>query len=82
MAGETLVGKTGQVSKAVRGGSRPGEVRIVVEGVPHYYLAYCPQPVPSGAVVLVINNRGSRQLDVEPWIHAGADFEVREERSE
>lgn len=81
MAAETLVGKIGRVSKAVRGGSLPGEVRIVVEGIPHYYLAYCAQPVPSGAAVLVINSRGSRQLDVEPWAHPGADFEVREERS-
>ena len=25
------------------------------------------QPVPAGKEVLVINNRGARQIDVEPW---------------
>ena len=73
MAGETVVGKIGQVVTAVRGGSRPGEVRVVVEGVPHYYLAYCAYAVSSGAAVLVINNRGSRQIDVEPWTQPNAD---------
>jgi membrane protein implicated in regulation of membrane protease activity len=81
VAGETLVGRIGRVVKAVRGGSLPGEVRVVVEGVPHYLLAYCAQPVPSGAAVLVINSRGSRRIDVEPWAHPGADEIVREERS-
>ena len=80
MAGETLTGKIGRIVTAVRGGSRPGEVRVVVEGVPHYYLAYCAQPVPRGTTVLVINNRGSRQVDVEPWTHPDAE-EIRENRS-
>jgi hypothetical protein len=81
VAGETVVGKIGRVTTAVRGGSRPGEVRVVVDGVPHYYLAFCAQPLSSGTTVLIINSRGSRQVDVEPWIHSGADSDVRGERS-
>jgi hypothetical protein len=69
--GQSLVGKVGSVCVAVRGGELPGEVRVVVQGIPHYYLAYCAQPIAVGDHVLVINNRGSRQVDVEPWAEPG-----------
>jgi hypothetical protein len=55
------------VTIGVRGGDRPGEVRVVVEGLAHYYIAYCQHPIPAGTEVLVINARGARQIDVEPW---------------
>jgi hypothetical protein len=55
------------VTIGVRGGDRPGEVRVVVEGLAHYYIAYCEHPIPVGTQVLVINARGARQIDVEPW---------------
>lgn len=64
---ETLVGRIGMVIIPIRGGERAGEVRLLVAGMAHYYLAYAPEPVPAGAEVLVIHNRGSRQIDVEPW---------------
>ena len=67
MTGQTLVGRTGWVTTRVRGGDLPGEVKVVVAGMPHYYVAYCTQPVPVGATVLVICSRGARQIDVEPW---------------
>ncbi len=31
------------------------------------YLAFCPCAVEVGPQVVVINNRGGRQVDVEPW---------------
>jgi membrane protein implicated in regulation of membrane protease activity len=65
--GDALVGRIGRVVIAVRGGMRPGEVRVVVEGIAHYYIAYAATPIPAGAEVLVINHRGARQVDVEPW---------------
>ncbi|MDG6103862.1 YqiJ family protein [Dactylosporangium aurantiacum] len=65
--GQSLVGRVGVVVTAVRGGDRPGEIRIVVQGVPHHYLAYAAEPVPSGTHVLVVHFRGARQVDVEPW---------------
>ena len=68
VSSSSLVGRIGSVSQAVRGGALPGEVRIVVQGLPHFYLAYCEEALPVGQQVLVINNRGARQLDVKPWV--------------
>jgi len=62
-----VVGRTGRVVVGVRGGDRAGEVRVVVEGMAHYYLAYAVTAIPVGAEVLVINDRGARHVDVEPW---------------
>ena len=62
-----MVGRTGTVVTGIRGGDLPGEVRIVVAGIAHYYLAYAATALPAGTDVLVINNRGARQVDVEPW---------------
>jgi membrane protein implicated in regulation of membrane protease activity len=67
MAKQRLVGRTGTVVTAIRGGERPGEVRIVVEGMAHYYLAHAVAALPVGADVLVIHDRGARHVDVEPW---------------
>ena len=77
MAGQQLVGRTGVVKTAVRGGERPGEVRIVVEGIPHYYLAYCPTALAAGTAILVINNRGQRRIDVEPWAASTVEIAKR-----
>ena len=62
-----MVGRVGTVVTGIRGGQRPGEVRLVVAGIAHYYLAYAVSALPAGTEVLVINNRGARQVDVEPW---------------
>ena len=70
---QTLVGKVGLVTVGVRGGPLPGEVRLVVQGIPHYYIAYCGQALAVGEHVLVINSRGARQLDVEPWQQPGPE---------
>jgi membrane protein implicated in regulation of membrane protease activity len=67
VASRKLIGKVGTVIIAIRGGERAGEVRLLVEGIAHYYLAYATEPIPAGKEVLVINNRGARQIDVEPW---------------
>jgi hypothetical protein len=79
VTGQTLVGKTGIVTMAVRGGAKPGEVRVVVQGLPHYYIAYCTDPLPVGKHILVINARGQRQIDVEPWEQP--DIEVEDTNS-
>jgi membrane protein implicated in regulation of membrane protease activity len=68
--GQSLVGKIGTVVSAVRGGHGPGEVRIVVNGIAHYCIAYATAAIPLGTEVLVINSRGVRQVDVEPWSSA------------
>jgi membrane protein implicated in regulation of membrane protease activity len=76
VAGQRLIGRIGVVTTRVRGGASPGEIRVVVEGLPHYYIAYCAEPVAVGEEVLVINSRGARQVDVEPWLMPGADIDV------
>lgn len=67
MSTASLVGQVGTVCTAIRGGDRPGEVRVVVAGLPHYYLAYCVSSVAAGQQVLIINGRGPRMVDVEAW---------------
>jgi len=62
-----LIGRVGVLVHAIRGGERAGEVRVVLDGLAHYYLAYAATAIPAGAKVLVIHNRGARQVDVEPW---------------
>jgi hypothetical protein len=73
MASQSPVGKVGSVIQAVRGGDLPGEVRLAIGGFMHYYIAYAQSPIPSGADVLIINNRGARSVDVEPWPHQPTD---------
>jgi membrane protein implicated in regulation of membrane protease activity len=63
----TAVGLVGIVVSRVRGGRQPGEVRVVHGGIPHAYIAYAATPLAVGEQVLVINSRGARQVDVEPW---------------
>ena len=67
VAGQGLIGKVGSVTTRVRGGERPGEVKVVVAGLPHHYIAFCREALPVGTKVLVIGTRGARQVDVEPW---------------
>ena len=67
VADQQVVGKTGVVNTAIRGGEKPGEARVVIEGLPHYYIAYCRTALAAGTAILVINNRGQRRIDVEPW---------------
>ncbi|MCW2778630.1 MAG: hypothetical protein JWN17_2355 [Frankiales bacterium] len=62
-----LVGQTGVVVSRVRGGEAPGEVRLVLRGLPSVVLAYADRPLPVGAHVLVVLDRGSRRVDVCAW---------------
>ncbi len=78
MADQTVVGRVGSVCRAIRGGERPGEVRVVVDGLPHYYIGYSKGALALGAEILVINNRGGRQVDVEPWADASSGALDRE----
>lgn len=67
MVSQALVGRTARVVRRVRGGALPGEVRLTVDGLAHYYLAYSIDPIDAGTEVLVIHCRGARAVDVEPW---------------
>lgn len=67
MADQVVVGRVGVIATRVRGQELPGEVRIVMGGVPHMLLAFCPDPLERGQEVLVVADRGARRVDVEPW---------------
>ena len=67
----SAVGCLGRVVTRIRGGSQPGEVRVVLGGLPHDYLAFATDPLAVGAEVVVIGSRGARQIDVEPWSYPG-----------
>lgn len=65
------VGRTGTVTIRVRGGNRPGEVLLRVAGMPEHFVAYAEEPLQVGERVLVVEERGARQLDVVRWLIPG-----------
>ena len=64
---ESLIGSIGVLIIATRGAQGPGEVLLKIRGGSEAYIAWSPEPIPRGATVLVINNRGSRSVDVSAW---------------
>ena len=50
-------------------------------GLAHTFLAYATTELPVGERVLVINDRGSRGVDVEPWSLDAAGEPAEPERS-
>jgi predicted nucleotidyltransferase len=64
---ESLIGSIGVIIIATRGAHGPGEVLLKIRGGTEAYLAWSPEPIPRGATVLVINNRGLRSVDVSAW---------------
>ena len=64
---EELVGKRGEVVVRIEGDGGPGEVSLIVEGMRERYFAHAREEVPVGRRVLVVNDRGDRNVDVEPW---------------
>jgi hypothetical protein len=65
---ESLIGSIGVLLIATRGAQGPGEVLLKIRGGSEAYLAYSPEPIPRGSTVLVINDRGTRSVDVSAWI--------------
>ena len=64
---EEVVGRTGVLLVGTRGAGGPGEVLVHVRGGTETFLAWSVEPLPKGAPVLVIESRGSRQVDVIEW---------------
>jgi hypothetical protein len=64
---EAVIGCIGVVIVATRGTAGPGEVVVQVRGGTESFLAWSDEPLPEGAPVLVIESRGSRQVDVIQW---------------
>jgi hypothetical protein len=64
---DALIGAIGVITVATRGAGGPGEVLVKIRGGSEAYLAWSEEPIPKGATVLVINNRGTRTVDVSAW---------------
>jgi hypothetical protein len=67
MADEAVIGCTGTLTIGTRGAAGPGEVLVRVRGGSETFLAWSAEPLPQGSTVLVIESRGSRQVDVIEW---------------
>ena len=63
----SVIGAIGVLIVATRGGAGPGEVRIPFRGGSQTFIAWSPEPIARGATVLVINERGTRAVDVSAW---------------
>jgi membrane protein implicated in regulation of membrane protease activity len=63
VADVSAIGCIGVVIIATRG----GEVLVKIRGGSEAFIAWSPEPLPQGATVLVIEERGHRTVDVSPW---------------
>ncbi|GHJ34540.1 hypothetical protein [Streptomyces sp. TS71-3] len=64
---DAVVGCTGILVIGTRGSAGPGEVLVRVRGGSETFLAWSDEPLSRGATVLVIESRGTRQVDVIEW---------------
>jgi hypothetical protein len=61
------IGCIGVITVATRGNAGPGEVLVKIRGGSEAFIAWSPEPLPKGTTVLVIDERGSRTVDVSEW---------------
>ena len=68
MDGElSVVGLVGTLTIGTRGSAGAGEVLVKIRGGSEAFIAWSPEPLPKGTSVLVIDERGSRTVDVSAW---------------
>jgi hypothetical protein len=67
VANTSAIGCIGQITIATRGSAGPGEVLVRIRGGTESFIAWSPEPLPKGTTVLVIEERGTRTVDVSPW---------------
>ena len=72
-ADSSAIGSVGVLTVGTRGGGGPGEVRIKIRGGSETFIAWSETPLPRGATVLIIDERGRRAVDVMEW--AGDPFD-------
>ncbi|GAA2743932.1 MULTISPECIES: hypothetical protein [Kitasatospora] len=70
---EAVIGCPGVLMIATRGADGPGEVLVRIRGGSESFLAWSEEPLPRGTTVLVIESRGTRQVDVMAWTDPTAD---------
>jgi hypothetical protein len=64
---EAVIGRTGELLVGTRGPEGPGEVLVRVRGGSEAFLAWSDEALPRGSTVLVVESRGTRQVDVIAW---------------
>jgi hypothetical protein len=64
---EAAIGTVGVLTVATRGPAGPGEVRIKIRGGTEHFLAWSETPLEKGSIVLVVDYRGPRTVDVMEW---------------
>jgi hypothetical protein len=67
VANVSAIGCEGVITVATRGSAGPGEVLVKIRGGSEEFIAWSPEPLAKGTAVLVINERGSRTVDVSAW---------------
>jgi hypothetical protein len=67
VANTSAIGCIGVIIVATRGQAGPGEVLVKIRGGSEAFIAWSPEPLAKGTTVLVINERGSRAVDVSAW---------------
>ncbi len=67
VANVSAIGCIGVVTVATRGQAGPGEVLVKIRGGTEAFIAWSPDPLPKGTTVLVIEERGTRTVDVSAW---------------
>jgi hypothetical protein len=67
VANVSAIGCIGVIIIATRGSAGPGEVLVKIRGGSEAFIAWSPEPLPKGTTVLVIEERGSRTVDVSAW---------------
>ena len=67
VANVSAIGCIGKIIVATRGEAGPGEVLVKIRGGSEAFIAWSPEPLPQGTTVLVIDERGSRAVEVSAW---------------
>jgi hypothetical protein len=67
VANVSAIGCIGKIIVPTRGEAGPGEVLIQIRGGSEAFIAWSQEPLPKGTTVLVIEERGSRAVDVSAW---------------
>jgi hypothetical protein len=65
---DAVIGCTGVLLIGTRGSAGPGEVLVRIRGGSETFIAWSAEPLPKGAPVLVVDSRGTRQVDVIEWV--------------
>jgi hypothetical protein len=67
VANISAIGCVGVITIATRGSAGPGEVLVKIRGGTEAFIAWSPEPLAAGTTVLVIEERGTRTVDVSAW---------------